>query len=87
MPIITISSFQDLVDIDIFREAKKVIDALKNREVASALAWCADNKTRLKKSKVCGVHALRTLMVKICFHLFMNFTAVLSLSIQFLREL
>ncbi|VVB05721.1 unnamed protein product [Arabis nemorensis] len=41
----------DLVDIDIFREAKKVIDALKNREVASALTWCADNKTRLKKSK------------------------------------
>uniref|UniRef100_M4CSE5 Macrophage erythroblast attacher-like n=1 Tax=Brassica campestris TaxID=3711 RepID=M4CSE5_BRACM len=41
----------DLVDIDIFREAKKVIDALKRREVASALAWCADNKTRLKKSK------------------------------------
>lgn len=35
--------FQDLVDIDIFREAKRVIDALKRREVA--------NKTRLKKSK------------------------------------
>ncbi|KAG7565750.1 CTLH C-terminal LisH motif [Arabidopsis suecica] len=45
------SNILDLVDIDIFREAKKVIDALKNREVASALAWCADNKTRLKKSK------------------------------------
>ncbi|XP_010427253.1 PREDICTED: macrophage erythroblast attacher-like [Camelina sativa] len=45
------SNILDLVDIDIFREAKKVIDALKNREVASALSWCADNKTRLKKSK------------------------------------
>ncbi|KAF8117413.1 hypothetical protein N665_0011s0129 [Sinapis alba] len=45
------SNISDLVDIDIFREAKKVIDALKRREVASALAWCADNKTRLKKSK------------------------------------
>jgi macrophage erythroblast attacher len=45
------SNIMDLVDIDIFREAKKVIDALKNREVASALTWCADNKTRLKKSK------------------------------------
>ncbi|CAH2064081.1 unnamed protein product [Thlaspi arvense] len=51
MLIINVSSLQDLVDIDIFREAKKVVDALKNREVASALAWCADNKTRLKKSK------------------------------------
>jgi len=65
MLIINISSFQDLVDIDIFREAKKVIDALKNREVASALTWCADNKTRLKKSKV---RALCTLMVKFYFH-------------------
>ncbi|CAH8359200.1 unnamed protein product [Eruca vesicaria subsp. sativa] len=45
------SNISDLVDIDIFREAKKVIDALKRSEVASALAWCAENKTRLKKSK------------------------------------
>lgn len=43
---------QDLVDIDVFQEAKKVIDALQNKEVAPALAWCADNKSRLKKSKV-----------------------------------
>ncbi|KAD6796611.1 hypothetical protein E3N88_07507 [Mikania micrantha] len=45
------SNIQDLVDIDIFYEAKKVIDALQNKEVAPALAWCADNKSRLKKSK------------------------------------
>ncbi|XP_010534449.1 PREDICTED: macrophage erythroblast attacher [Tarenaya hassleriana] len=45
------SNIQDLVDIDIFQEAKKVIDALENKEVAPALAWCADNKSRLKKSK------------------------------------
>lgn len=43
---------QDLVDIDVFLEAKKVIDALQNKEVAPALAWCAENKSRLKKSKV-----------------------------------
>lgn len=43
---------QDLVDIDVFNEAKKVIDALQNKEVAAALAWCTDNKSRLKKSKV-----------------------------------
>lgn len=43
---------QDLVDIDVFQEAKKVIDALQNKDVAPALAWCADNKPRLKKSKV-----------------------------------
>ncbi|GMP22829.1 hypothetical protein CsSME_00000667 [Camellia sinensis var. sinensis] len=44
-------NIQDLVDIDVFNEAKKVIDALQNKEVAPALAWCADNKSRLKKSK------------------------------------
>lgn len=45
------SNIQDLVDIEIFYEAKKVIDALQNKEVAPALAWCAENKSRLKKSK------------------------------------
>ncbi|XP_043700596.1 protein MAEA homolog [Telopea speciosissima] len=45
------SNIQDLVDIDVFQEAKKIIDALQNTEVAPALAWCAENKSRLKKSK------------------------------------
>ncbi|CAI9264696.1 unnamed protein product [Lactuca saligna] len=45
------SHIQDLVDIEIFYEAKRVMDALRNKEVAPALAWCADNKSRLKKSK------------------------------------
>ncbi|MQM09667.1 hypothetical protein Taro_042546 [Colocasia esculenta] len=46
-----ISGIQDLVDIDVFLDAKRVIDALHNREVTPALAWCAENKSRLKKSK------------------------------------
>ncbi|KAK1322481.1 hypothetical protein QJS10_CPA03g01158 [Acorus calamus] len=46
-----ISGIQDLVDIDVFIDAKKVIDALQNKEVGPALAWCAENKSRLKKSK------------------------------------
>ncbi|KAG8380715.1 hypothetical protein BUALT_Bualt06G0044800 [Buddleja alternifolia] len=45
------SNIQDLVDIDVFYEAKIVIDALQKKEVAPALAWCADNKSKLKKSK------------------------------------
>lgn len=45
------SSLQDLVDIDVFHEARRVIEALQNKDVAPALAWCADNKSRLKKSK------------------------------------
>ncbi|XP_022747135.1 macrophage erythroblast attacher-like [Durio zibethinus] len=44
-------NIQDLVDIDVFQEAKKVIDALRNQDAGSALAWCIDNKSRLKKSK------------------------------------
>ncbi|KAF9674813.1 hypothetical protein SADUNF_Sadunf10G0166000 [Salix dunnii] len=45
------SNMLDLVDIDVFLEAKKVIDALQNMEIAPALAWCAENKSRLKKLK------------------------------------
>ncbi|XP_022139154.1 macrophage erythroblast attacher [Momordica charantia] len=45
------ANIQDLVDIDVFQEAKRVIDALQNKEIAPALSWCADNKSRLKKSK------------------------------------
>ncbi|XP_077215234.1 lisH/CRA/RING-U-box domains-containing protein [Tasmannia lanceolata] len=45
------SNIQDLVDIDVFLDAKKVIDALQNKEVTPALAWCAENRSRLKKSK------------------------------------
>lgn len=40
------------MDIDIFLEARKVLDALRNRDCSEALAWCSENKTRLKKSKV-----------------------------------
>ncbi|KAK1283547.1 hypothetical protein QJS10_CPB21g00686 [Acorus calamus] len=46
-----ISGIQDLVDIDVFIDEKKVIDALQNKEVGPALAWCAENKSRLSKSK------------------------------------
>ncbi|XP_068660164.1 protein MAEA homolog [Aristolochia californica] len=45
------SNIQDVVDIDVFLDAKNVIDALQHKEVAPALAWCAENKSRLKKSK------------------------------------
>ncbi|XP_062179372.1 protein MAEA homolog isoform X1 [Phragmites australis] len=45
------SGIQDLVDTDVFLNAKRVIDSLQNKEIAPALAWCAENKSRLKKSK------------------------------------
>ena len=40
------------MDIDIFFEARKVIEALRNWDCTEALAWCAENKSKLKKSKV-----------------------------------
>ncbi|KAF2295879.1 hypothetical protein GH714_034804 [Hevea brasiliensis] len=46
------SNMLDLVDIAVFQEARRVIDALQNREAAPALAWRADNKSRLKMSKL-----------------------------------
>ncbi|TYJ16156.1 hypothetical protein E1A91_A10G230500v1 [Gossypium mustelinum] len=45
------SKIEELVDLEVFQEAKKAVDALKNQEVGPALAWCAENKSRLKKSK------------------------------------
>ncbi|KAG0470003.1 hypothetical protein HPP92_016703 [Vanilla planifolia] len=45
------SNIQDLVDMDVFIEAKNVIISLQNREVGPALAWCSENKSRLKKFK------------------------------------
>jgi macrophage erythroblast attacher len=48
---LTSQLMQDLVDVDVFLDAKRVIDSLQNKEIAPALAWCAENRSRLKKSK------------------------------------
>eukprot|EP00249_Psilotum_nudum_P007998 c20969_g1_i1 orf=314-1543(+) len=45
------SNMQDLVDIDIFLDAKKVVESLRNWDCSEALVWCAENKSKLKKSK------------------------------------
>jgi macrophage erythroblast attacher len=45
------NNLQELVDIDIFVDARKVVDALLNKDCSEALAWCAENKSKLKKSK------------------------------------
>lgn len=44
-------NIQELVDVDIFFEARKVIEALRNRDCTEALTWCSENKSKLKKSK------------------------------------
>ncbi|KAJ3675072.1 hypothetical protein LUZ60_004114 [Juncus effusus] len=45
------TDIQELVDIDVFMEARQVVESLQNKKVGPALAWCAENKSRLKKSK------------------------------------
>lgn len=68
------------MDIDVFQEAKKVIDALENKEVAPALAWCGDNRSRLKKSKVYAI--LLALYVCVYVYLFLNFFIIGKLRTQ-----
>ncbi|GBG67735.1 hypothetical protein CBR_g863 [Chara braunii] len=42
---------EDLVDVEIFLDARRVIEALQRRDCSEALAWCAENKSKLKKTK------------------------------------
>uniref|UniRef100_A0A673U6Z6 CTLH domain-containing protein n=1 Tax=Suricata suricatta TaxID=37032 RepID=A0A673U6Z6_SURSU len=42
---------QDLVNIEMFLTAKEVEESLERRETATCLAWCHDNKSRLRKMK------------------------------------
>lgn len=48
-------SLQDLVNIEMFLTAKEVEESLERRETATCLAWCHDNKSRLRKMKVRGL--------------------------------
>jgi len=35
----------------LFRQAQRVIESLRQHDCSAALAWCADNRVRLKKVK------------------------------------
>ncbi|KAJ7560147.1 hypothetical protein O6H91_04G116000 [Diphasiastrum complanatum] len=45
------SHIQELADIDIFLDARKVIDALRGRDCSEALQWIAENKSKFRKNK------------------------------------
>eukprot|EP00899_Mesostigma_viride_P016256 jgi/Mesvir1/24631/Mv21940-RA.1 len=45
------AGIKELVDLDLFLSACKVVDALRRCDASEALAWCADNRSRLKKLK------------------------------------
>lgn len=40
---------EDLVDLDVFVQCRKVADGLERRETKEALMWCTENRTALKK--------------------------------------
>ena len=43
---------EDLVDLEVFVQAGRVAESLRNGRVAEALAWWGENKQTLKKSNV-----------------------------------
>lgn len=43
---------QNFVDIELFAQSKVIEDALMRRSCTEALAWCAENRSNLKKQKV-----------------------------------
>jgi macrophage erythroblast attacher len=45
------AQIEDLVDLDLFVQTRKVIDSLLNRSCVEALQWCLENKSALKKMK------------------------------------
>ncbi|XP_064420443.1 E3 ubiquitin-protein transferase MAEA isoform X1 [Latimeria chalumnae] len=50
---------KDLVNIEMFLTAKEVEESLERQETATCLAWCHDNKSRLRKMKSCLEFSLR----------------------------
>ena len=41
-----------MTNIDIFLVEKEIVESLQNNETAKCLAWCNDNKSKLKKINV-----------------------------------
>ncbi|KAK6506830.1 GID complex subunit containing RING finger motif [Arthrobotrys musiformis] len=42
---------EELVDVDVFVQCWTIEESLRNKKTTECLAWCADNKTSLKKIK------------------------------------
>ena len=41
-----------MTNIDIFLVEKEIVESLLNKETAKCLAWCNENKSKLKKINV-----------------------------------
>ncbi|TPX32337.1 hypothetical protein SmJEL517_g04540 [Synchytrium microbalum] len=45
------SNIKDLVDIELFVQSRRVVEALMNKSCTECLQWCAENKSSLRKMK------------------------------------
>jgi macrophage erythroblast attacher len=45
------AGIRDLCELSVFGGARRVADALRSRDAAPALAWCGEQRARLKKAK------------------------------------
>ena len=61
------------MDVELFLVAQKVESGLRNHDTQPCLAWCHENRSKLKKLKVYYVHCNQDL-----------FTSILSL-LEFFR--
>lgn len=41
-----------MTNVDIFMNEKEIVESLKNKETGKCLAWCNENKSKLKKINV-----------------------------------
>ena len=74
---------QDLTNIDLFLASREVEDALEQKDTSKCLAWCSDNKSRLKKMKVMN-YAFLCLFLFICFWTFATLSRLCHSMIHFM---
>ena len=43
------------MDIELFLVSRKVEESLLRREIGPCLAWCYENRSKLRKFKVCAM--------------------------------
>jgi hypothetical protein len=47
--LVTEAKLQDLVDLDVFLAAKRVLEGLQQGDCSRGLAWCGENRSKLKR--------------------------------------
>ena len=58
-------NLQELIDSDIYLDARRVMEALQSRNCSEALSWCSGNKFKLKRAKVMDLFSVDWILVLI----------------------